>query len=62
MADKAVDRIVPAPASDAFFQNCGSKDKTRLTYPSAFHNLWLEPNREEVFGDMLAWLSARAFR
>ncbi|MCA9996162.1 MAG: lysophospholipase [Anaerolineales bacterium] len=53
------DTIVPARGTAVFFQHAASSDKKRLTYPGAYHNLLLEPNREQVFTDIVRWIEDR---
>jgi len=56
------DTIVPAAGSALFVDACGSGDKTRITYPGARHNLLIETNREEVFGDLAFWVLDRCHK
>jgi alpha-beta hydrolase superfamily lysophospholipase len=46
----------------AWFDLLAAKDKTYRLYPEAYHLLWNDWDRDEVLGDMLAWLDARADR
>lgn len=50
------DAIVRPEGSADFFARVGSTDKQRLTYPDAYHNLFLESNRAQVFADIGGWL------
>lgn len=50
------DTIVLPNGSLAFYSQVGSSDKERLTYEGAYHNLFLEPNREDVFADIVRWI------
>ena len=50
------DTIVKPEGSADFFAQAQASDKQRLTYPDAYHNLFLEPNRAQVFADIVAWL------
>ncbi len=54
------DRVVPAAGSAAFFAAAGSRDRTRIAYPGAGHNLPIETCRARVFADIAEWLEARA--
>lgn len=53
------DTIVPPAGSAAFFQQMPGPDKERLTYPGAYHNLFIELNRNQVFADIAHWLEQR---
>lgn len=53
------DTIVPPQGSELFWQQVAAPDKTRLTYEGAYHNLPLEPNREQVFADIVSWFEPR---
>lgn len=50
------DTIVPPAGSAAFFAQLPGPEKARLTYPSAYHNLFIELNREQVFADIAQWI------
>jgi len=41
---------------ESFFENIASKDKEKKIYPKAYHNLFLEINKEEIFQDIETWL------
>lgn len=56
----AEDRIVPPSGSAEFFQKAGALDKQRRVYAGAYHNLFLETNRAQVFGDIVTWLEAHS--
>lgn len=53
------DTIVPPAGSAAFFAPLPGPDKARLTYPGAYHNLFIELNREQVFADIVSWIERR---
>jgi alpha-beta hydrolase superfamily lysophospholipase len=53
------DRIVPAVGSEKYFASVAAPDKQRITYEGGFHNLFIEPNREEVFADIAEWLGGK---
>jgi alpha-beta hydrolase superfamily lysophospholipase len=38
-------------------QLLGSTDKTLIEYPGLFHEVHNEPEQEQVFGDVGAWLT-----
>jgi len=50
------DPICPAYASERFFHNAGAGDKTRYVYPGYLHETFNEIGREQVLGDIQAWL------
>jgi alpha-beta hydrolase superfamily lysophospholipase len=50
------DSIVPPAGSAAFYEQMPGPDKERLTYPGAYHNLFIELNRNQVFADIVRWL------
>jgi alpha-beta hydrolase superfamily lysophospholipase len=52
----AEDTIVRPAGSVHFLERVSSSDKEHRTYTGAFHNLFIEPNRAEVFGDIVQWL------
>lgn len=52
----AEDTIAPPDGSAEFFSQISSTDKERITYPGAYHNLFIETNREQVFSDIVHWL------
>ena len=39
-------------------EHFGSADKTLRFYPGLYHEIFNEPERDEVLGDMSAWLEA----
>lgn len=53
------DTIVRPEGSADFFARVQATDKYRQTYPDAYHNLFLEPNRTQVFADIGGWLERR---
>lgn len=54
------DTLTSPAGSREFYERAGSRDKTYKTYDGAYHNLFVDTNREEVFDDMAAWMRARA--
>jgi alpha-beta hydrolase superfamily lysophospholipase len=45
-----------APAGSTFLHdNVGSLDKTLKIYPGLYHEIFNEPEREAIFGEVLAW-------
>jgi len=53
------DRVVPADGTIALHALAGARDKTLLTYPDAYHHLFLDDVRDEAARDIVAWLAAR---
>ena len=53
------DRIIPYRASVEIFEQISSEDKTLKLYEGLWHELVREPEREEVWMDILAWLELR---
>ncbi len=52
--------VVTCPqASLAMYERAASDDKTLKLYPGLYHELFSEPEREQVIGDLLAWLEKR---
>jgi alpha-beta hydrolase superfamily lysophospholipase len=54
------DRAALPEGSRAFFAGVGHPDKTHVEYPGGYHRIWDDINRDEVLGDLTAWLDARA--
>lgn len=51
--------VIAAPSSaDLLETRTGSPDVTVLRYPGLFHEVFNEPERAEVIGDLVAWLTA----
>jgi alpha-beta hydrolase superfamily lysophospholipase len=50
------DRIVSNEVAMTFARTAGSAMQVR-TYPDLFHELYLEPERDQVIGDIASWLS-----
>ncbi len=53
------DRIVTPEASSWLYENIASEDKKILIYPELYHEIFNEPEKEKVIGDLLAWLDER---
>ena len=54
------DTLTSPSGSLEFFERAGVRDKTYRRYEGAYHNLFVETNREEVYDDISAWINARA--
>lgn len=53
------DTIVEYAGSELVHGNCGSEDKTFITYEGLAHEILNEPERQRVLDDIAAWLDAR---
>ncbi len=53
------DALVNPDASKRLHERVGSQDKTLKLYPSLYHEILNEPERDEVMQDMIDWLDAR---
>lgn len=52
---------VTSPAGSlAFYERAGAADRTYRRYECAYHNLFVETNRDEIYDDLAAWINARA--
>jgi alpha-beta hydrolase superfamily lysophospholipase len=50
------DRISDPSSSKMLFDGVGSRDKTMKLYEGFYHEIFNDPQRQEVFSDMEAWL------
>ncbi len=53
------DRATKYQGSQEFYENAGSNDKTLKLYEGHYHDLLNDLGKEEVMGDVLAWIEAR---
>ena len=53
------DLIVDPNASKILYQSIISEEKTLKTYPNLYHEIFNEPERDEVIGDTIQWLTVR---
>jgi alpha-beta hydrolase superfamily lysophospholipase len=53
------DLLVPFHGSEILFERAASKDKTLKLYAGLYHEILNEPERDQVLGDVAAWLDAR---
>lgn len=53
------DRICDPEGSQMLYELASSKDKTLKLYEGFYHEIFNEPEHEQVFADMEAWLAAR---
>jgi lysophospholipase len=54
------DCIAVPEVAERFFERAGSGEKKILVYPEMLHEVLREVGREEVFGEVLAWMKSRA--
>lgn len=52
------DRLSDPAGSQMLYERVSSKDKTLTLYEGFYHEIFNEPEREQVFADMEAWLTA----
>jgi alpha-beta hydrolase superfamily lysophospholipase len=53
------DTLTSPEGSREFYERAGAGDKTYKIYEGAYHNLFVEANRKEVYDDIAAWIDAR---
>lgn len=53
------DQLVPNEGSRTLYEQCSSKDKTLKIYEGAYHELWNDLDKAEVFAGIIAWITAR---
>lgn len=53
------DRIIPYQSSSDMFEQISSEDKELKMYPRLYHELVQEPEREQVWLDIVNWLNQR---
>lgn len=56
----AADPLTPLAGSQHLYDHADSADKTLKIIPNAFHEIHNEPEQNEVFAEMVAWLNARS--
>jgi alpha-beta hydrolase superfamily lysophospholipase len=54
------DRLAPVAVSETLFGAVPSSDKTLKVYDGLYHEVFNEPERDDVLADVIAWLDARA--
>lgn len=52
------DVITPPHGSEMIFAKVGSKDKTLKIYPGLYHEVYNEPERQEVIANVITWIDA----
>ena len=50
------DALVPIAGMRKVAARIGSADKTVIEYPGLFHEIYNEPEKDAVIGDLLGWL------
>jgi alpha-beta hydrolase superfamily lysophospholipase len=55
----SADAMTASDGSEEFHRAVGSQDKALKIYPDLYHEIFNEPERLEVLGDLAAWLEAR---
>lgn len=56
------DRLTAPAGSRYLFDNVGSTDKRLEIYPSLFHEIYNEPERDAVLDDLIGWFDAHVAR
>jgi alpha-beta hydrolase superfamily lysophospholipase len=51
--------MTPADGSRRFIEGVGSADKTQRIYPGLYHEIFNEPEKTQVIGELGDWLEAR---
>ena len=52
------DTLVPLSGARPTIDAIGASDKTVITYPGLFHEIYNEPEKDQVIGDLARWLGA----
>lgn len=52
------DKLTAPAGSAEFYASAGSADKTLRTYPGLFHEIFNEPERDDVLADLGDWLES----
>jgi lysophospholipase len=56
----SADRLVPLAMTRGVYERIGSQDKTVRIYDGLYHEIVNEPEREQVIGELLAWILDRS--
>ena len=54
------DSLVPLAGARPTIEAIGASDKTVITYPGLFHEIYNEPEKDRVIGDLIHWLEAHS--
>ena len=52
------DKLVPVEGSRLIKDTIGSTDKTLKVYDGLYHEIFNEPERDQVLDDLVSWLDA----
>jgi alpha-beta hydrolase superfamily lysophospholipase len=52
----SMDKLVDPDGAQLMFDIIGSSDKALKIYPGLYHEIFNEPERDQVFSDMQSWL------
>ena len=52
------DSLVPLAGAQPTIEAIGAPDKTVITYPGLFHEIYNEPDKDAVIGDLAEWLES----
>lgn len=50
------DRVIDPEPTRQFFAKISSPDKKLITYPALYHEIFNEPEKDQVFSDLKSWL------
>jgi alpha-beta hydrolase superfamily lysophospholipase len=53
------DRLIPVDGSRRLVESVGSTDVTLKIYPGLYHEVFNEPERDQVLDDVVSWISKR---
>ncbi|OBA73157.1 hydrolase [Mycobacterium sp. 1554424.7] len=53
------DRLIPVDGSRRLVECVGSSDVELKVYPGLYHEVFNEPERDQVLGDVISWITAR---
>jgi alpha-beta hydrolase superfamily lysophospholipase len=53
------DRLIPVDGSRRLVECVGSSDVELKVYPGLYHEVFNEPERDEVLGDVVSWILKR---
>jgi lysophospholipase len=54
------DKLASAEATKQFFEQIGSRDKELAIYPGFYHEIFNEPEKQDLFERVTSWLEQRA--
>lgn len=53
------DRLIPVEGSRRLIEAVGSSDRELKVYPGLYHEVFNEPERDQVLDDVVSWINAR---